>query len=35
LTLAADAAKKLGRPDAVVRLADLLEELIGKAAKSV
>jgi hypothetical protein len=29
LTAAADAAKRLGRPDAVVRLADLAEELIG------
>lgn len=29
LTSAAEAAKKLGRPDAVVRLADLAEELIG------
>jgi UDP-N-acetylglucosamine--N-acetylmuramyl-(pentapeptide) pyrophosphoryl-undecaprenol N-acetylglucosamine transferase len=29
LSTAADAAKRLGRPDAVVRLADLAEELIG------
>jgi UDP-N-acetylglucosamine--N-acetylmuramyl-(pentapeptide) pyrophosphoryl-undecaprenol N-acetylglucosamine transferase len=29
LSAAADAAKRLGRPDAVVRLADLAEELIG------
>jgi UDP-N-acetylglucosamine--N-acetylmuramyl-(pentapeptide) pyrophosphoryl-undecaprenol N-acetylglucosamine transferase len=29
LSSAADSAKRLGRPDAVVRLADLAEELIG------
>ncbi len=32
LTAAAAAAKRLGRPDAVVRLADLAEELIGARA---
>jgi UDP-N-acetylglucosamine--N-acetylmuramyl-(pentapeptide) pyrophosphoryl-undecaprenol N-acetylglucosamine transferase len=34
LATAAAAAKGLGRPDAVVRLADLVEELIGSRAKS-
>jgi UDP-N-acetylglucosamine--N-acetylmuramyl-(pentapeptide) pyrophosphoryl-undecaprenol N-acetylglucosamine transferase len=31
---AAEAAKRLGRPDAVIRLADLVEELIGSRPKS-
>ena len=31
---AAGAAKRLGRPDAVTRLADLVEELMGRQAKS-
>jgi UDP-N-acetylglucosamine--N-acetylmuramyl-(pentapeptide) pyrophosphoryl-undecaprenol N-acetylglucosamine transferase len=34
LAEAAAAAKKEGRPDAVLRLADLVEELIGKPAKN-
>jgi UDP-N-acetylglucosamine--N-acetylmuramyl-(pentapeptide) pyrophosphoryl-undecaprenol N-acetylglucosamine transferase len=31
---AAVAAKRQGRPDAVIRLADLVEELIGKRTKN-
>ena len=34
LAQAAAAAKRQGRPDAVVRLADLVEELIGSGQKS-
>ena len=34
LAQAAAAAKRQGRPDAVVRLADLVEELVGSAEKS-
>ena len=34
LTEAAGAAKRLGRPDAVERLADLVEELMGRSRKS-
>lgn len=34
LSEAAAAAKRLGRPDAVVKLADLVEELVGTAAKT-
>jgi UDP-N-acetylglucosamine--N-acetylmuramyl-(pentapeptide) pyrophosphoryl-undecaprenol N-acetylglucosamine transferase len=34
LALAAAAAKRQGRPDAVVRLADLVEELVGRGDKT-
>ncbi len=34
LAQAADAAKRQGRPDAVARLADLVEELVGRRGKS-
>jgi hypothetical protein len=34
LAQAAAAAKRQGRPDAVVRLADLVEELVGRGDKT-
>jgi UDP-N-acetylglucosamine--N-acetylmuramyl-(pentapeptide) pyrophosphoryl-undecaprenol N-acetylglucosamine transferase len=34
LAQAAAAAKRQGRPDAVVRLADLVEELVGRGGKT-